>query len=165
MTKNGADNKSGLLRQAVPLVGIPLIVASSAPWWFNALFSGKKHETVQVVAAPAPIVERQLLDANVTLSDGLEADVREWLRNDPAYIALANQCIQLLAGKRVIDVIPLDVIASEYKKQFGYGYGQYLPASKFGDQEKLRIAILNTWNGRYPDNKKNNYDDLVQRRP
>lgn len=120
-------------------------------------------ETSDVAArGPFPVaaVEQQLLDANVPLSEGLEPAVRGWLREDPAYQTLSQRSVELLRDKRLVGPVPLDLIASEYKLQFGYGHGQYLPADKWNDEAKLKTAIVRAWNITYPERPKIAFDSV-----
>jgi serine/threonine-protein kinase len=123
---------------------------------------------VEEVAAPPaqdpfPVteVEQALLDANVPLSDGLQPAVRGWLRDDPAYQVLSRRSIELLKDKRLVAPVPLDLISSEYKLQFGYGRGQYLPAERWNDKARLKTAIVRAWNITYPEKSRTVFDSLI----
>jgi serine/threonine protein kinase len=116
-------------------------------------------------AFPVAQVEQQLLDANVPLSEGLEPAVRGWLRDDRAYQVLSRTTIDVMKGKRLIAAVPLDLISSEYKAQFGYGRGQYLPAEKWNDAATLKMAIVRAWNITYPEKTKSAFDSVIVIRP
>jgi hypothetical protein len=154
------NHKSELLRPVLSAVMIAVVAGGSAPWWYSSIFRREPQISPKVVL-PVSVIERKLFDANVILSDGLQEDVRGWLRQDPAIIALADECMKLLDGRRLIDAVPLDVIANEYKKQYGKGYGEYLTAEHWHDATKLRKAVVRAWNGRYPDKKVSEFSALL----
>ena len=86
--------------------------------------SGRKG----VTTVSASQLEQELSKANIVLSEVDVPKVRTWLRSDPVYDALAQSCLKVLAGKRVRDPVPLDVINGRYREQLGYASDKYVPA-------------------------------------
>ncbi|MGH7792347.1 MAG: hypothetical protein ACREOB_08555, partial [Thermodesulfobacteriota bacterium] len=117
---------------------------------------------------PAPIqaskLEEELSKANIILSEyeGDVQQVRTWLMSDPAYQALARSCLKALAGKRVIDPVPLDVINGWYMEALGYSSDQYVPPSGYNDLGKLKGAIFAAWKERQTGSTENSFDEIVE---
>ena len=91
----------------------------------------------------APQFKDRLEGVNIVLSDVKADEVMKWLAEDLAYQALACLCFRVMAEKKLKSRLPLDVINERYRK------GKYIPARDYNDDERLRNAILNTWNKRY----------------
>ena len=79
---------------------------------------GDGGRTPPVIISPS-LVEKELSDANINLSDTDEGKVRRFLRDDPAYQQLARDCLVLMKGKRLVSVVPLDDINGKYKLLLG----------------------------------------------
>lgn len=134
---------------------------------------GVQTETTAVVPKPAPDsrptnpfkVEQALAKANIVLAEGDAAQQREWLKDDPAYQALAASCLTLLKGRRVIHAVPLDVINGFYMAAHGVSASDYLPPEKYQDLEKLKAAIFRTWRQRHADASRTSFEQIVERAP
>ena len=117
---------------------------------------------------PAPIqpsqLEHELSRAHIILSEseGNVHQVRTWLTSDPAYQALARSCLRALAGKRVINPVPLDVINGWYMEALGYSSDQYVPPSRYNDLGKLKGAIFAAWKERHAGSTENSFDEIVE---
>lgn len=99
------------------IVGLGLIGASI---WLSS-FTPKNAQQTNVAAIPATGLEAELSKANIILSEvpDKSRQVRQWLISDPQYQAMAQSILSALAGKRVRDPIPLDVITSKYRLALG----------------------------------------------
>ena len=90
-------------------------------------------------------MEKELSDANINLSDTDEGKVRRFIRDDPAYQQLAKDCLELMKGKRLTSVVPLDDINGKYKEQLGLPSDKYIGAGQYDHFGKLKQAIFNAW--------------------
>jgi hypothetical protein len=115
-------------------------------------------------------LEQELSRANITLSEmGAErvGQVREWLRNDPAYQALAQICLTLLADRRVIgNPIPLEVIQGKFRIELGYRFDEYVPLKEYSVNHlgELKTAIFKAWKERNPGEQKSSFDEIIESR-
>ena len=112
-------------------------------------------------------LEQELYKANIILSESENnvQQVRTWLTSDPAYQALAVGCLSALAGRRVIDPVPLDVINGWYMEALGYPSDQYIPPSRYDDLEKLKGAIFAAWKERHSGSTQNSFNEIVENVP
>jgi hypothetical protein len=104
----------------VALIGAGAALIGDVLGIFPYLFprGGNGGRTHPVIISPS-LVEKELSDANINLSDTDEGKVRRFLRDDPAYQQLARDCLVLMKGKRLVSVVPLDDINGKYKLLLG----------------------------------------------
>lgn len=144
----------------------PMIVVDQTPPKYSSYATGRTVVLwVSLGQRPQPgpdSVERLLEKANIILSEVNPAQVRIWLRDDPAYQALAGYCLDVLAGRRVLDPIPLDVINGRYKEQLGFPPGYYLTADKYKPDDNLRTAIFRAWQERHSNTTKSSFAEIVK---
>ena len=119
-----------------------------------AAFIGVAHryllEGVDDGQVPVPLLEEQLSDVNIYLSKTDVNRVRGYLRNDPAYQALANDCLALLKGKQLISPVPLDAINGRYKNELGLKGDVYIAPDRYDASGKLGRAIYEAWLEKQP---------------
>ena len=125
--------------------GVALIVAACIGVADRYLLEGVDDGQV-----PVPLLEEQLSDVNIYLSKTDVNRVRGYLRNDPAYQALANDCLVLLKGKQLISPVPLDVINGRYKNELGLKGNAYIAADRYDASGKLGRAIYEAWEEKQP---------------
>lgn len=147
----------------VMCASVVLLVANLAVfgwryWGPNAKLSGEKPA---VVVRPSEF-EQELSKANIILSEVDRDQVRMWLRNDTAYQALAQLCLTVLKGKRVVDPVPLDVINGYYKQELDYAFDEWVGPEEYNDRDKLEIAIFRTWKERYKADPRSSFDEIVE---
>jgi len=130
----------------VALIGAGAALIGDVLGIFPYLFprGGDGGRTPPVIISPS-LVEKELSDANINLSDTDEAKVRRFLRDDPAYQQLAADCLALMKGKRLVSVVPLDDINGKYKDLLGVVSNKYINASQYDNFKKLKQAIFNAW--------------------
>ncbi|HUW14612.1 MAG TPA: hypothetical protein VM537_33135 [Anaerolineae bacterium] len=119
---------------------------------------------------PPPIPDRSTLEdqlkaSNIILSEVDSSQVRDWLKTDPAYGALAGLCIEALEGKQVMDPVPLDVINAKYKMQFGKQPNQYLEPEKYTDTKKVEQAIFLAWKERTSGAPQRDFSEIAIPKP
>lgn len=117
------------------------------------------------VAVPATGLEAELAKANIILTEvaGKRSQVQEWLISDGQYYAMAQSCITVLAGKRVIDPVPLDVIVVKYRVNTLKGRpDSNFPSEQYRDMEGVKDAIFKTWKERHADFPQKSFDEIVQ---
>jgi hypothetical protein len=137
-----------------------IVVAALASTYLYGVFT-RNHN-------PPPIqnsaLEQELSKANIILSEseGNVHQVRSWLTSDPAYQALARSCLHALAGRRVIDPVPLDVINGWYMHSLGYSTDQYIPPSRYNDVGKVKAAIFDSWKERHGGATHTSFDEIVE---
>lgn len=115
--------------------------------------------------SPTTQLERQLAAANILLSGGdatNTARVRKWLQEDAAYQTLAERCLDVLAGRRVRANVHLDTINGKYKQRLGTAPDDYLPPTKYHNDDMLKAAILEHWNEIYPNSYADSFDQIVE---
>jgi hypothetical protein len=160
MTTTKASGESSWLKITVAVISaVALILAAfiGSPYIRDWLSGGKS-----VVSVPASQLEQELSKANIVLSEVDVAKVRTWLRSDPVYDALAQSCLKVLAGKRVRDPVPLDVINGRYREQLGYASDKYVPADQYGDLAKIEVAIFTAWKERHAGYLQKNFNEIVE---
>ncbi len=124
-------------------------------------------------ASPAPSVpsrpisklEQELDRVNIVLSMGTPEDVarvRQWLHNDPAYQVLAEECLTLLKGKRLLNPVSLDVINGKFKEQLGVHGSDTIRPERYRDPEALKVAIFLTWKESHLYGGHGSLEDIVQ---
>ncbi len=102
-------------------------------------------------------LKQQLSQRNLALAGGRPA-VREknqervlgWLRDDPAYRALANLCLKALGTQRLRRELHLDAVNGKYVQQVDPTAKQ-LEAEAYNDIPRLQRAMVVHWNEQYPD--------------
>jgi hypothetical protein len=144
-----------------PQRGIRYNRGSTVTIWVS---KGKPPDVPPAPSVPAESLLVKLAAANITLTEikDHEKQVKIWLRDDPAYQALARGCLDVLGGKRIRDRIPLEVINGRFKELLGSAYNDYVPASKYADRERLRTAIFRTWKERHSDSPERSFGEILQ---
>ena len=99
--------------------GVALIVAACIGVADRYLLEGEDSAKEDDRPVPVPLLEKELSDANIYLSDTETNKVRGFLRHDLAYQALARDCLALLKGKQLVSPVPLDNINGFYEKMMG----------------------------------------------
>jgi hypothetical protein len=125
---------------------------------------GKKGGTTSPPPTPS-LLERHLADANIILSEVDPQQVRGWLKDDPAYKALAGACLQIIGNGRIVDPIPLDVINGKYKLELGVKENDYLTQDKYNQPASLKMAIFHTWYERHPNAPQKAFADILAQKP
>lgn len=143
---------------AVAVVFAAILAGIVGPILVEQFKGGKKSPTL----VPTAQLEQELSKANIYLSDVNPDKIRNWLRSDPAYYALAQNCLVVMSGKKVNDLVPLDVINGKYKELFGYAPNQYLRPDKYNDLDKLKIAILKAWQDKNAGFPQTSFDQIVE---
>ncbi len=111
---------------------------------------------------PVPLLEKELSDVNIYLSDTEVNRVRGFLRNDPAYQALANDCLALLKENQLISPVPLDAINGHYKNELGLKGDVYIAADRYDASGKLGRAIYEAWLEKQPPGvKEKGFGEIV----
>jgi hypothetical protein len=85
--------------------GIALVVAAWIGVAHHYLLEGEELAKDRVRQVAVPLLEKELSDVNIYLSDTEVNKVRGFLRNDSAYQALANDCLALLKGKQLVSPV------------------------------------------------------------
>jgi len=121
--------------------------------------------TTEVTPQPTPDLKRQLRQKNIILSEVNEEQVRKWLKEDPSYQAIAQNCLQLFKGKKLIDgerPDPLEVIMGRYREEIGGEYSRWIPPRMCNDLNALEAAILKAWKERHPDIPATRFEEIVE---
>lgn len=149
-----------IARIVVGIVGLGLISASV---WLSSFTPNNEQQTT-VAGVPATGLEAELSKANIILSEVPDkpSQVRQWLISDPQYQTMAQSILTTLAGKRVKDPIPLDVITAKYRVALGGNEGSNFPSDQYKDIEKTKTAIFDTWKERHPDFPQKSFDEIVE---
>jgi len=145
---------------AAVIGAVALIVAALIQIWPQI----SKSEPTPI-AVPAAGLEAELAKANIILTEVADkpSQVREWLRSDGQYYTMAQSCITVLAGKRVYDPVPLDVIVAKYRVNTLKGRpDSNFPSEQYRDMEGVKDAIFKTWKERHPDFPQKSFDEIVQ---
>ena len=123
-----------------------------------------KQPSTPIVVIPPQALEAELAKANVSLTEvpDKESLVRQWLINDPQYQTMARTLLTALAGKRVINPIPLDVIIAKYRVALGGRPDSTFSADQYKDSEKTKTAMFDTWKERHPDFPQKTFDETVE---
>ncbi len=130
--------------------GIAVIAAAFVGVAHHYFLKGEEVAKVQVAEIPVPLLEKELSDANIYLSATDVNRVRNFLKNDPAYQALANDCLALLKGKQLVSPVPLDVINGRYKNELGLKGNAYIAPDRYDASGKLGRAIYEAWKETQP---------------
>jgi hypothetical protein len=141
--------------------GIAVIIAAvlSSPYLLDLITNGNGRPPIQ-----NSILEQELSKANIILSES-EVDVQQvriWLRSDPSYQALAQSCLKVLAGKRVSDPVPLNVVNGWYREALGYSSDKYVPPEGYNNLGKLKVAIFAAWKERHAGSTQNSFEEIVE---
>lgn len=160
MATQQANSEPPWLKIIIAVIGaIAVIVAAviGSPYIRDWLSGGKS-------VAPVPVsqLEQELSKANIILSEVDVPKARTWLRSDPAYEALAQSCLKVLAGKRVRDPVPLDVINGRYRELLGYSSDKYISPDQYNDLEKIKAAIFTAWKERHAGYLQKSFDEIVE---
>lgn len=121
---------------------------------------------IPLACAEQKPLETQLSEANVTLTEitGREDLVRDWLKSDPAYQALAAQILRLVGDQQFKTALPIEVINGKFKTLLGRSPGDYVDADQYGDQVLIKKATLLTWQERNPAAATTKIDEILQPR-
>ena len=152
MTEEGRALKGFWNRRVVCTVisGFALVVAASIGVAHHYLLKGEGLGKDRIRQVQVPLLEKELSDVNIYLSDTEVNKVRGFLRNDPAYQALANDCLALLKGKQLVSPVPLDAINGRYKNELGLKGDVYIAADRYDASGKLGRAIYEAWLEKQP---------------
>ena len=126
-------------------VGWRLLWRRLSGWRIVIVLIGEAVAVEHVREVPVPLLEKELSDVNIYLSDTDVNKIRGELRHDPAYQALANDCLALLKGKQLISPVPLDSINGKYKNELGLRGNAYIAADRYDASGKLGRAIYEAW--------------------
>jgi TIR domain-containing protein len=161
LTTRKKDGKS-LRRLSAWIGGIAVIIAAalSLPYLLGLVTDGNSHPPV-----PDSNLEQELLKANVILAEGDIGQVRGWLRDEPRYQALARSCLKALAGKRVSNPVPLDVVNGFYYGAFGFSSDDKLQPSDYNDIKKIKVAIFEAWKERNQGTTKTSFEEIIENVP
>jgi hypothetical protein len=148
------------------------------PWWRHPAWIGGIAVIIAAVLSsyylldlirrtpiPGSKLEQELSKANIILSES-EVDVqqvRTWLKSDPSYQALAQSCLKVLAGKRVSDPVPLNVVNGWYREALGYSSDKYVPPGGYNNLGKLKVAIFAAWKERHGGSTQNSFEEIVEK--
>ena len=143
-------------------VGALVVIAAAAlgsPYLYDRFTSGNGLPPI-----PVSELEQELSRANITLSESEEdiPQIRTWLESDPAYQALARSCLKVLAGKRLIGPVPLDVVNGRYMEALGSSSEKYLSPDEYNELGKLKAAIFATWKERHAGTTQDSFDKIVE---
>ena len=135
----------------VSISGLAIVVAAFIEAAHRYFPRDEKVAVERDREVPVPLLEKELSDANIYLSDTETNKVRGFLRHDLAYQALARDCLALLKGKQLVSPVPLDNINGFYEKMMGVVVPNgYLRADQYGDLKKLGRAIYEAWEEKQP---------------
>ena len=150
-----------IVRIIAGTIGVILIGVSI--WLYSS--TAIKGQQTTVAAVPATGLEAELAKANIVLSEvpDKSSQVSQWLLSDPQYQTMAQSILSALAGKRVRDPIPLDVITSKYRVALGGTEGTNFPSEQYKDIDKVKTAIFDTWKERHPDFSQKSFDEIVEK--
>jgi len=101
----------------------------------------------QPPAAPQSLEER-LLNANIIPSDDPQeaAEIRRHLAStESGIITLANNCLDVLDGRRLKEPVALTTINSAYKIRLGRDPNASLRYAEYGDRAALEAAMYDAW--------------------
>ena len=154
-------------RIAATLLGSTLLIGT---FLAGALTAPRHPSSAAPSASPTPTtpvskLEQELDRANIALSTGAPEDVarvRQWLHNDPAYQVLAEECLALLKGKRLLNPVSLDVINGKFKGQIGAPAGDTIRPERYRNPEVLKVAIFLTWKESHLYGGHQSFEDIVQ---
>ena len=162
----------------VVIDAVVLVLALSGWWWF---YGQPRDTSSQDATSPAieeitpsdvtpseeppstepstADLERQLQDANISLSETQVATVRGYI-NDPdtGYKALAEHVLPILADQRFSQTLFLDEIEVRYTDVVGTDH-----FADF-DEEQLKAGMVRAWNERYTDQQVGAFDQIVESR-
>jgi len=134
----------------VSISGLAIVVAAFIEVAHRYFPRDEKVAVERDREVPVPLLEKELSDANIYLSDTETNKVRGFLRHDLAYQALARDCLALLKGKQLVSPVPLDNINGFYEKMMGVAPDGYLRPDQYGDLKKLGRAIYEAWEEKQP---------------
>ena len=149
--------------------GIAVIIAAalSLPYLLGLVTDGNRHDSSHQ-PVPDSNLEQELSKANIILSEGdirQQAQVRGWLKDEPRYQALARSCLKALAGKRVSNPVPLDVVNGFYYGALGVSSDDKLLPSDYNDLEKIKVAIFEAWKERNQGPTKTSFEEIIENVP
>ncbi len=150
------DRRTALV---VAIIGaLALIIAAIIGIW---PYITKSQRTPVAVSAAG--LEAELSKANIILTEVPDKhdQVREWLLSDLQYQVMAQTCLTVLNGKRVIDPVQLDVIVAKYRVLLGGNSGTNYSADRYTDRNKAKEAIFKTWKEQHPDSLQKSFDEIV----
>jgi hypothetical protein len=153
---------------------LAIVLAIGGGWWW---LSSQLSATSSQAATP-PVIEEatppgeapstetnaadlegQLMEANIALSDVQVEQVREYI-NDPntGYKLLAEHALQVVGDQKFSDTLYLDELDTRYTDLVGEEH-----FAEF-DEERLKEAMVQTWNEHYPDQQVQSFDQMVEPR-
>jgi hypothetical protein len=116
-------------------------------------------EEAPTVEIDLSTLESQLADANIALSAVQVENVRDYINKpDTGYKAFAEHALQVVGDRKFRDTIYLDEMEVKYTELVGEEH--YI---EFNDQ-RLREAMVEAWNGHYPDQQVTSFDEIVEPR-
>lgn len=146
------------------ILGIALVIVSifASPYLLDriALF----NKPVYYVYIPISHLEDELSKANIILSNRTVPQVRIWLQSDPDYKVLSENCLNLLAGKKLVNPVPIDFINAKYRELRGYEANTHLPVEEYNEIDTLKKAIFSAWKDMYSESNKTYFDQIIEYR-
>jgi len=136
--------RKGLITPAV-IGGVAVIVAALIGVAHHYLLKGEEEGARRIQVISPSRVERELSNVNIYLSDTDENQVRQDLQDDPAYRKLAEDCLEVMRGRRLSSGVPLNMINGMYKREFGVPTNGYIQADRYDALGKVRQAIFDAW--------------------
>ena len=108
-------------------------------------------------------VEKRLIDINVILTEinSHEEIVRDWLLTDPAFKKLADNVLKVIDKRKVMNIIPLEVINGKYKLLLGKRQNEYVTADKYDNLDLIKKAIYKTWKERHINSHRNKFNEIL----
>jgi hypothetical protein len=146
------------------MVALIAALATVGAAWVTSHPQSSKRTSTPDIFIPPTALEAELAKGNVSLTEvpDKESLVRQWLINDPQYQTMAQTILTALAGKRVINPIPLDVTIAKYRVALGGSPDSTFAADQYKDIEKTKTAMFDTWKERHPDFPQKSFDEIVE---
>jgi hypothetical protein len=164
MRKN-KEQSNGQRKVAIIVAIIAALASVSVPV-IPYLIESFTQPSTPVTFIPPTALEAELAKVNVSLTEMLdkESQVRQWLtdEDDLQYQTMAQTILIALAGKRVINPVPLDVLISKYRVALGGKDDTNFPPEKYKDIEKTKTAMFDTWKERHPNFPQMSFDEIVE---
>lgn len=116
------------------------------------------------LVVPPQALEAELAKGNISLTEVPDklSLVRQWLIEDPQYQTMSQTIRTVLAGQRVINQIPIDVIIGKYRIAMGGTASTNFPPDQYKEIEKTKKAMFDTWKERHPNFPQQTFDEIVE---
>ena len=166
----------------LPVIIVLALAAGGGYWWYysKGIGTAEQAETSPQGATPVDeatpaeeppteevpnaqtdvaVLESQLMEANIALSETQVEVVRGFIRDpNTGYKLLAEHVLQIVSDQRFRQTIYLDEIDVRYTEVVGTDhYADF-------DEEQLKAGMVRAWNEHYTDQQVESFDEIVESR-